>query len=122
KTDEEDAILAVKSALMIHELVRSKDRTFFRGDAEKLKISIGMASGPLVAGNVGSSRRMDYTVLGDTVNTAARLESVATAEEIIITQSTRDLLGDHFKLEERKPVKVKGKEKPLVIFNVKGIN
>ena len=122
KTEEEDAILAVQSALQIHELVRSKDRKFFQGDAAKLKISIGMASGPLVAGNVGSSRRMDYTVLGDTVNTAARLESVATAEEIIITQSTRDLLGDHFKLEERKPVRVKGKEKPLVIFNVKGIN
>ena len=122
KTQEEDAILAVKSALQIHELVRSKDRKFFQGDAAKLKISIGMSSGPLVAGNVGSSRRMDYTVLGDTVNTAARLESVATAEEIIITQFTRDLLGDHFKIEERKPVKVKGKEKPLVIFNVKGLN
>ena len=122
KTEEEDAKLAVGTALRIHDLVRSKDRTFFRGDAEKLKISIGMASGPLVAGNVGSSRRMDYTVLGDTVNTAARLESVATAEEVIITQMTRDLIGDAFKLEERKPVKVKGKEKPLVIFNVKGFN
>ncbi len=122
KSQEEDAVLAVTSALQIHELVRSKDRTFFRGDASKLKISVGMSSGPLVAGNIGSSRRMDYTVLGDTVNTAARLESVASAEEIIITQATRDLIGDKFKLEERKPVKVKGKVKPLVIFNVKGIN
>ncbi len=87
-----------------------------------MKISVGMSSGPLVAGNVGSSRRMDYTVLGDTVNTAARLEGVAVAEEIIITQSTRDLIGNRFKLEERKPVKVKGKDKPLVIFNVKGFN
>ena len=43
-------------------------------------------------------------------------------EEIIVTAQTRDLLGDAFKLEERKPVKVKGKEKPLVIFNVKGFN
>lgn len=122
KTEQEDAVLAVTSALQIHELVRSKDRSFFKGDASKLKISVGMASGPLVAGNVGSSRRMDYTVLGDTVNTAARLEGVAVAEEIIITQATRDLIGDRFKLEERKPVKVKGKEKPLVIFNVKGFN
>lgn len=122
KTEQEDAILAVSSALQIHELVRSKDRNFFKGDASKLKISVGMSSGPLVAGNVGSSRRMDYTVLGDTVNTAARLESIATAEEIIITQFTRDLIGERFKLEERKPVKVKGKEKPLVIFNVKGFN
>lgn len=122
KSEEEDAVLAVTSALQIHNLVRSRDRTFFRGDASRLKIAVGMSSGPLVAGNIGSSRRMDYTVLGDTVNTAARLEGVANAEEIIITQSTRDLLGDRFKLEERKPVKVKGKEKPLVIFNVKGIN
>jgi class 3 adenylate cyclase len=122
KTEAEDAILAVTSALQIHELVRSAKRSFFRGEASKLKISVGMSSGPLVAGNVGSSRRMDYTVLGDTVNTAARLESVAVAEEIIITQFTRDLIGDRFKLEERKPVKVKGKEKPLVIFNVKGFN
>ncbi len=121
-TEEQDAVRAVTTALGIHDLVRSKDRTFFHGDASKLKIAIGMSSGPLVAGNVGSSRRMDYTVLGDTVNTAARLESVATAGEVIITAATRELLGDHFKLEERKPVKVKGKVKPLVIFNVKGIN
>ena len=122
KSEEEDAVMAVTSALQIHELVRSRDRTFFKGNASKLKISIGMSSGPLVAGNIGSKRRMEYTVLGDTVNTAARLESVASAEEVIITRATRDLIGDHFKLEERKPVMVKGKEKPLEIFNVKGIN
>ena len=122
KTEVEDAVLAVETALSIHELVRSPGRKFFTGEASKLKISIGMSSGPLVAGNVGSQRRMDYTVLGDTVNTAARLESVAVAEEIIISAATRDLLGDRFKLEERKPVRVKGKDKPLVIFNVKGMN
>jgi len=122
KSEEEDAVLAVTSALQIHELVRSRDRNFFRGNASKLKISVGMSSGPLVAGNIGSSRRMDYTVLGDTVNTAARLESVASAEEIIITRATRDLIGDRFRIEERKAVRVKGKEKPLEIFNVKGIN
>ena len=59
KTEEEDAVMAVSTALRIHELVGSPDRSFFKGDAAKLKISIGMASGPLVAGNVGSSRRMD---------------------------------------------------------------
>ena len=122
KTEEEDAILAVSTALSIHELVRSRDRTFFKGDASKLKISIGMSSGPLVAGNVGSSRRMDYTVLGDTVNTAARLESIAEAEEVIITQATRDLIGDRFQIEQRKPVRVKGKAEALTIFNVKGIS
>ena len=120
QTEEADAVQAVTTALQIHQMVRSRDRSFFRGDASTLKISIGMASGPLVAGNVGSSRRMDYTVLGDTVNTAARLEAVASAEEVIITRATRDLLGDRFRIEERQPVKVKGKAKPLEIYNVKG--
>ncbi len=120
QTEEADAVLAVTTALKIHELVRSPKRSFFKGAASKLKIAIGMASGPLVAGNVGSSRRMDYTVLGDTVNTAARLESVAGAEEVIITRDTRNLIGDRFQIEERPPVKVKGKERPLEIFNVKG--
>ena len=120
-TEEQDAINAVTTALQIHDLVRSDKRTFFHGDASRLKLSIGMASGPLVAGNVGSRRRMEYTVLGDTVNVAARLEGIATAEEVLITAATRDLIGDRFKLEERKPVMLKGKTKPMVIFNVKGI-
>jgi PAS domain S-box-containing protein len=117
-TEEEDAYRAVASAVEIQELVRSKDRSFFKGKASKLKIGIGMHTGPLIAGNLGSSRRMDYSVIGDTVNIAARLEGVAEANEVIITENTRDLLGDKFKLEEREPVSVKGKKKPLHIFNV----
>ncbi len=117
-TEEEDAYRAVASAVEIQELVRSKERNFFKGKASKLKIGIGMHTGPLVAGNLGSSRRMDYSVIGDTVNIAARLEGVAGANEVIITEDTRDLLGDKFKLEEREPVSVKGKKKPLHIFNV----
>ncbi len=53
-----------------------------------------MNSGPLVAGNLGSSRRMDYAIIGDTVNLAARLEGVAGPDEIIITGTTRNMLGD----------------------------
>ena len=116
----EDAVGAVKAALGIHELVRSQSRSFFQGDASALRISAGVASGPLVAGNVGSRRRMEYTVLGDTVNTAARLEGLAQAEDVLITRATRDLLGEGFLIEKREPVRVKGKAQPLEIFNVKG--
>ena len=113
-----DAVSGVSCAVEIQELVKSKNRKFFKGKASHLKVGIGMHSGPLISGNLGSSRRMDYSVIGDTVNIAARLEGVAGAGEIIITQQTRDLIGDRFKLKELEPVKVKGKDKPLHIFSV----
>jgi class 3 adenylate cyclase len=118
-TAEKDAVSAVSCAVEIQELVRARDRKFFRGKASQLKVGIGMHTGPLVAGNLGGAARMDYSVIGDTVNIAARLEGVAGAGDVIITQNTRDLIGDRFVLKELKPVKVKGKEKPIHIFNVK---
>ncbi len=117
-TVEEDAHEAVSCALEIQEKVKSKDRNFFKGAASKLKVGIGMHTGPLVAGNLGSSRRMDYSVIGDTVNVAARLEGVAGPGEVVITDKTYDLLGDHFKVKEMDAVKVKGKKDPLRVFSV----
>lgn len=116
--EKEDAKRAVSCAIEIQKLVASKQRKFFRGAAEALKIGIGMHSGPLVAGNLGSSRRMDYSMIGDTVNLAARLEGVAGADEIIITDKTKILLDETFMLEKRTPVKVKGKKEAINIYNV----
>jgi len=116
--EREDANRAVQCAVEIQRLVASKQRKFFHGQAESLKIGIGMHSGPLVAGNLGSSRRMDYSIIGDTVNLAARLEGVAAADEIIITGSTKNMLDERFNLEKRTPVKVKGKIAPIEIYNV----
>ncbi len=117
-TAEKDAVAAVSCAVEIQDLVKAKDRSFFKGKASKLRVGIGMHTGPLVAGNLGGTARMDYSVIGDTVNIAARLEGVAEAGDVIITQNTRDMIGDNFVLKELKPVKVKGKVKPIHIFNV----
>jgi class 3 adenylate cyclase len=118
QSEEDDAVSAVSCALEIQELIKSKDRSFFTGPAKDLRVGIGMHTGPLVAGNLGSSRRMDYSVIGDTVNVAARLEGVAGPGQVVITGATRDLIGRRFKVQEREPVKVKGKEQPLHVFNV----
>ena len=88
---------------------------------EEATFGVGVNSGPLVAGNMGSKNRMEYTVLGDTVNTASRLSGVAKDDEVIISQATVDLLdGSGAKLEDRGEVRVKGKAEPVKIYAVLG--
>lgn len=90
------------------------------GDAP-LKQRIGLNSGFVFAGNVGSAARREYSVMGDEVNLTARLMSVAQEGQVLISQSTARHVGDHFSLSERAPVKVKGKTHPVRNFVVTGL-
>ncbi len=91
-----------------------------KGDVE-INMSIGINTGEVVALNMGSDNRMEYTVMGDNVNLSARLEVVAGSGEIIISDRTYKFVKDIFKFEKLEPVKVKGKEKPVQIYKVLGI-
>jgi adenylate cyclase len=84
-----------------------------------LAIGMGIHTGPLVAGYVGSSKALSYTVIGDTANTSARLCGVALAGQIIITENTMARLNNRFEVDELPPTHLKGKERPVRIFNVK---
>ena len=86
---------------------------------EPLAIGIGVHTGPLVAGYIGSSKALSYTVIGDTANTSARLCGIALAGQVIVSEYTLQRLGPRFEVEELPPAQLKGKEKPLRIFNVK---
>jgi len=119
--EKEDAFNAVACALAIQDMVRSSKRKFFRKVASRLRIGIGVNTGPLVAGNLGSMQRMDYSVIGDTVNIASRLEGVAGPDEIIVSHATRNQLADKFRFEERSAVLIKGREKPVQVYNVLGM-
>jgi len=85
-----------------------------------LAVGMGIHTGPLVAGYVGSSKAMGYTVIGDTANTSARLCGIAQAGQIIVSEPTLARLGNRFDVEELPPAALKGKERPLRIFNVRG--
>lgn len=85
-----------------------------------LAIGIGIHTGPLVAGYIGSSKSLSYTVIGDTANTSARLCGVAAAGQILVSEQTLAPLRGRFVFEELPPQQLKGKEKPFRVFNISG--
>ncbi len=115
----DDPTRAVLCALaMMDELVRFNAERAKRG-IFPFDIGIGIHTGPLVAGYVGSSKALSYTVIGDTANTSARLCSIATAGQIIVGEATAAGLGAGFQLDDLPPAHLKGKERPMRIFNVR---
>jgi len=84
------------------------------------KVSIGINQGEMISGNIGSAtlRRLDYTVIGDIVNTAQRLQNTATPGQILINKSAYEKIKSSFKCEWVGEVSLKNKTSPVVIYNV----
>ena len=126
----QDAVHAVQCALaMQRELIQLNQR-WQAQQQPTIKMRIGIYTGPLVAGTVGSAERLEYTVFGDTVNTASRLESHAketfTAEaidspcRILIGKATLQYVGQQFQIQYVGEVHLKGKEQTTTIYRVVG--
>jgi len=113
--DSNHAANAVRTALEIQKLL--KGRTF--GDGVVLKTRIGINSGVVVGGVVGAGDRLGYTVHGDEVNLAARLEQLNKdyGTGVIVSESTRELAGRHrFPFERLGVVPVRGRQSPITIY------
>jgi adenylate cyclase len=102
--------------------IRNKlNRLQTNGDnSSQIKVSIGINSGEMVSGNIGSStlRRLDFTVIGDTVNTAQRLQSIAGANQILINEETYEKVKESFKCEKVGESFLKNKVKPVTVYEV----
>jgi adenylate cyclase len=81
-------------------------------------MGVGVNTGPVTAGNIGSAKRMDYTVIGDAVNLASRLCSNAAGGQILVSDSTYLLLNGKIRAQRLEPIRVKGKETPVDLYEV----
>ncbi len=117
-----DVFNAVNASLMMrNELIKfNKERC----DNKKpmIQIGCGIHCGPVLAGQIGTEDRMEYTVIGDTVNIASRIEALnkAFATDILITEEMAEKIKDKFRIVPMQKIKVKGKSEPLQIYAVLG--
>ena len=112
---------AVRCALDMLKALEEFNRMRAAEGKEPLHIGVGINTGPVIAGAIGSSRTLQYTVIGDAVNLAARLCNVARAGEVIISQTTMAQCAAQVIAEQREPVQVKGKSEPIMIWNITGL-
>ena len=111
--DQEDhALAAVKTAIDMQKASKNLG---------KIKYGIGINTGPAVVGNIGGKKRLDYTVIGDSVNLAARLCSACPGDKILISDHTYKLVKNKVRVKALTPIMVKGKVKPIKIYEVLGL-
>ncbi|MBX9808861.1 CHASE2 domain-containing protein, partial [Candidatus Gracilibacteria bacterium] len=116
------AIRACKTAVAMRKALPELNNLIAERGIMRVDFRIGISSGDVMVGNIGSKEHFNYTVLGDTVNLASRLE--ATGKEydvnIIISEGTREKIGERFELRELDTIAVKGKEKGVKIYELLG--
>ena len=112
------AVRAVRTAIAMQEGISVLNAARAKQGKERIQVGIGVSVGEVVAGTVGSGERMEYTVIGDSVNLASRLESNAKPGRILISGRTYDKVRDLVEVVPLGPIKVKGKEEQVEVFEL----
>lgn len=115
---EDDPERALRSALDMRARVEQLNRQWAEQLGAPLSLHIGINTGTVVAGEIGANLGFSYTVTGDTVNTASRLEVVALPGQILVSRETYRLTQGAFEFVALEPIRVKGKREPIAVFEL----
>ncbi len=111
-----DAEMAINAGVEIIRLIR--DFTSKLSSEKRFRAKIGINSGRMIAGNFGSSHRLEYSVLGDVVNIASRIEGIAKPDQILIGENTYRMVKEKFRTAEVGNIWLKGKNESLRVFEI----
>jgi class 3 adenylate cyclase/FixJ family two-component response regulator len=120
--DQDHLARAIQSALSVNQHLHSMKDTLSDAETFLPRLSIGINTGEVISGNVGSAalKRFDFTVIGDVVNTAQRLQSVAKPGQILINEATFQKVGGQFQCKEVGQMPLKNKANLVTLFEVVG--
>jgi adenylate cyclase len=115
----DDALRATKTAVEMQRALANLNREWENRGQQRLLMGVGVNTGAVTAGNIGSAKRMDYTVIGDSVNLASRLCANAAGGQILISESTYAQLHVEIPAQRLEPIRVKGKETPVELYEIR---
>ncbi|MFA5859608.1 MAG: adenylate/guanylate cyclase domain-containing protein [Elusimicrobiota bacterium] len=117
---EEETLWSIRAAVEMQKAFKDL-RQSWPPELQNLGIGIGINYGDVVVGNIGTEEAMDYTIIGDIVNTAQRVESIARPGQILITENVLLQVEGKIKIHTLEPVQLKGKLLPVKIYEVLGV-
>ena len=121
RSTEESAFSAISAARTIDLCLRAQNAGRIAGGEAAIEVGIGVNTGEMVVGNIGDQKRMDFTAIGDAVNVADRLQSLAKGGETIIGSQTAELVRDRATLKDLGAQQVKGREGAVQVFRIESI-
>jgi len=117
-TKPDDPVRSVKTAIEMQRALARLNRDWEARGQPALRAGIGVNTGAVTAGNIGSTKRMDYTVIGDSVNLASRLCANAAGGQILVSESTFAQLGGSRPAKKLEPIRVKGRDTPVEVYEI----
>jgi len=123
---QQDALNACAACLAMHERLKPLNQKLEKADKPLIRIGIGMHTGTLIAGSVGGKKRSNFSVIGDTVNVAARLEPMNkqitenNPYNLLMTSDTYNLVRDRYLAQKVDEIQLRGKQDPTIIYAIFG--